>query len=393
MINRVDLKTFKCFDLLRLPLGQLTLLSGVNASGKSSILHGLVLLHQTMQQNEWSTRIMLNGDVVKLGTVTDVVDQEHGRNSFEIGLANDEASCRWSFSGERNDMSLEVAKVVVNDETAERPGNLRFLLPPPVAAPVYELIGLIRDLTYITAEREGPREVYPLEDEYAGFESKSDDSQYHHAIARVGSRGENAISVLYRGRDEQIAEELRIPNVVPTLLRQFEARMNTFFPGFGVNIQQIPGADAVVLGIRISEATGFLRPIHCGFGITQVLPIVVAVLSAPKGGLLLIENPEVHLHPAGQALMGRFLAGAAQSGIQVIVETHSDHVLNGIRRAVKDGRLPAGKVALHFFRTRSEDSPNALSPTIDGSGNVDVWPEGFFDQFDKDADYFAGWGK
>ena len=107
----------------------------------------------------------------------------------------------------------------------------------------------------------------------------------------------------------------------------------------------------------------------------------------------MIENPEVHLHPAGQALMGRFLADAAQSGIQVIVETHSDHVLNGIRRAVKAGRLPAGKVALHFFRTRSTDSPRALSPTIDGSGNVDVWPEGFFDQFDKDADYFAGWGK
>ena len=267
----------------------MTLLSGVNASGKSSILHGLVLLHQTMQENEWSTRIMLNGDVVKLGTVTDVVDQEHGRNSFEIGLADDEASCRWSFSGERNDMSLEVTKVVVNDETAEKPGNLRFLLPPPVAAPVYELIGLIRDLTYITAEREGPREVYPLEDEYAGFESGYlgdsgiGDSQYNHAIARVGSRGENAISVLYRGRDERIAEELRISNVVPTLLRQFEARMSTFFPGFGVNIQQVPSADAVVLGIRISEATGFLRPIHCGFGITQVLPIVVAVLSAPKG--------------------------------------------------------------------------------------------------------------
>ena len=399
VINRVDLKTFKCFDLLRLPLGHLTLLSGVNASGKSSVLQSLVLLHQTMQENEWSTRIMLNGDVARLGTVTDVVDQEHGRNSFEIGLADDEASCHWSFSGERSDMSLEVARVVVNGETTEKPSDLRFLLPSPVEDPVHELIGLIRNLTYITAEREGPREVYPLEDEYAGFElehlgeSGMDSTQDHHAIARVGSRGENAISVLYRGRDELVADGLRIPDIVPTLIRQFEARMDTFFPGFGVNVQQIPNANAVVLGIRISQATGFLRPIHCGFGITQVLPIVVAVLSVPKGGLLLIENPEVHLHPAGQALMGQFLADAAQSGIQVIVETHSDHVLNGIRRAVKAGRLPAEKVALHFFRARSVDSPQALSPIIDSSGNVDVWPEGFFDQFDRDMDYFAGWGE
>ena len=64
MINRLDLKTFKCFEKLRLPLGPLTLLSGINASGKSSVLHCLVLMHQTMQEYEWSTRIMLNGDVV-----------------------------------------------------------------------------------------------------------------------------------------------------------------------------------------------------------------------------------------------------------------------------------------------------------------------------------------
>ena len=59
MIRRLDLKTFKCFELLRLPLAPLTLLSGTNASGKSSILQSLVLLHQTMLENEWSTRVIL----------------------------------------------------------------------------------------------------------------------------------------------------------------------------------------------------------------------------------------------------------------------------------------------------------------------------------------------
>ena len=70
MINQLDLTTFKCFDLLRLPLGSLTLLSGTNASGKSSILQALVLLHQTMQENEWSTRLILNGTAADLGTAT-----------------------------------------------------------------------------------------------------------------------------------------------------------------------------------------------------------------------------------------------------------------------------------------------------------------------------------
>lgn len=399
MLNQLDLTTFKCFEVLRLPLESLTLLSGLNASGKSSVLHGLVLLHQTMQENEWSTRILLNGEVARLGTVTDVVDQVYGRNSFEIGLVTDDANCHWSFSGERADMSMEVSAVLVNEEITNEPDHLRFLVPLKVGGPVRSLVELIRNLTYITAEREGPREVYPLEDEYAGLpaeqtETLEDEAAYHHhSIARVGSRGENAISVLYRGRDEHVVEELRLLDTVPTLLRQVEARMKSFFPGFALNVHQVPNANVVVLGIRVSDATGFLRPIHCGFGITQVLPIVVAALSVPKGSLLLIENPEVHLHPAGQALMGHFLAEVAQSGIQVIVETHSDHVLNGIRRAVKEGCLPAEKVALHFLKVRSEEEPQALSPVIDRTGNVDVWPNGFFDQFDKDLEYFAGWGK
>lgn len=399
MLRQLDLRTFKCFEKLRLPLGHLTLLSGINASGKSSVLHSLVLLHQTMQEDEWSPRILLNGNVVKLGTVTDVVDQVYGRNSFMIGLSDEEARCSWSFYGDRSDMSLEVEEVEVDDKAVDHPCDLRFLLPSDLEGTIPPLVSRIRDLTYITAEREGPREVYPLEDEFAGTRteawgvSSGEYSPSHHSLARVGSRGENAISVLYRGRDEQVGEGLRIPNTVPTLLRQFEARMDTFFPGFGVNVQQVPNANVVVLGIRVSSDTGYLRPVHCGFGITQVLPIVVAVLSVPKGSLLLIENPEVHLHPAGQALMGQFLAQAAHSGVQVIVETHSDHVLNGIRRTVKAGRLSSEKVVLHFFRARSLDAPQALSPVIDSSGNVDVWPDGFFDQFAKDIDYFADWGK
>ena len=82
MIKQLDLKTFKCFELLRLPLGPLTLLSGTNASGKSSVLQSLVLLNQTMLENEWSTRIMLNGSAAELGTVTDVVDQEAWHQRF-----------------------------------------------------------------------------------------------------------------------------------------------------------------------------------------------------------------------------------------------------------------------------------------------------------------------
>lgn len=89
--------------------------------------------------------------------------------------------------------------------------------------------------------------------------------------------------------------------------------------------------------------------------------------------------------------MGQFLSDVASAGIQVILETHSDHVLNGVRRSVKAARLNAEHVAIHFFRPRVEGETQVMSPMLDPTGNIDEWPHGFFDQFDKDMNYFAGW--
>ncbi|MDE2841448.1 MAG: DUF3696 domain-containing protein, partial [Chloroflexota bacterium] len=218
---------------------------------------------------------------------------------------------------------------------------------------------------------------YPLEDP--------------HVVNVVGPRGEHAVSVLHWGRDEPVTDELALSGVFATRLWQVQERMRTFFPGCTLDLQQAPRANAVTLGLLTSDTTGFHSPIHTGFGLTQTLPIVVAALSAAPGDIILIENPEVHLHPAGQAQMGQFIADIACAGIQVLVETHSDHVLNGVRRAVKRERLTADQVAIHFFRLRSEEHAQVLSPVMDHSGNIDDWPDGFFDQFDKDASYFAGW--
>jgi predicted ATPase len=378
VITQIDLHFFKCFELLKLPLADLTLLSGSNASGKSSILQALVILHQTLREHEWSLRLVLNGNSLKMGTVADVVDKVHGRHTFEIALSADGQKYRWAFSGERSEMSLAVDRVEIGGVVTESPAKLQYLLPNSNDESASNLAQRLRNLTYLTAERIGPREFYPLED--------------RQIATVVGPEGEHAVCLLHLGRDEQVLEELTIDDVPPTRLRQVEARMKVFFPGCGLAVEQVPRVNAVTLGLRTSEDTDFHRPIHVGFGLTQVLPIVVAGLSATKGDILLIENPEVHLHPAGQALMGQFLADVAGAGVQVIVETHSDHILNGIRRAVRAQRLNPEQVALHFFKPRIGNAAQAISPQLDKSGNIDVWPDGFFDQFDKDMNHFAGWG-
>lgn len=275
-------------------------------------------------------------------------------------------------------MSMSIDAVFINGEKIDSPKELQFLLPRTVDTHALSIARRVRDLTYITAERSGPREVYALEDKQVA--------------TVVGPAGEHAVSVLHRGRDEKVLEPLVIDGVSPTRMRQVEARMRTFFPGCALLVQQVPQTNFVTLGLRTSDDTDFHRPIHVGFGLTQVFPIIVAALSAKVGDILLIENPEVHLHPGGQALMGRFLAEVAKAGVQVIVETHSDHVLNGLRRSVRAGCLSPEQIKLYFFQPRSLPGEQVVSPQMAPDGGVDFWPEGFFDQFDKDVNHFAGWG-
>jgi predicted ATPase len=129
------------------------------------------------------------------------------------------------------------------------------------------------------------------------------------------------------------------------------------------------------------------RATNVGFGITYTLPIIVAVLASEPGTLILIENPEAHLHPKGQSKMGELLALAASCGVQVVIETHSDHVLNGIRRVVHAGKLDHKDVQLHYFQRQEKEGQaftEVVSPRIKRSGRIDKWPDGFFDQMEKD---------
>ena len=129
------------------------------------------------------------------------------------------------------------------------------------------------------------------------------------------------------------------------------------------------------------------RPTNVGFGLTYSLPIIVACLSTSEGACILLENPEAHIHPQGQVALGRLMSLTAATGVQVIVETHSDHILNGIRVAVKEGVLRPDQATVHFFK-RDHDTGTAEvdTPRINPQGRLSFWPDGFFDQWDKSLD-------
>ncbi|EFO79873.1 hypothetical protein OSCT_2248 [Oscillochloris trichoides DG-6] len=392
MLQQIILRHFKCFEQLRLPLAPLTLLSGLNASGKSTVIQSLALLHQTMTENPGSPGLVLNGKDVTLGSADEIVDKISGRDSFTIKIEHSEGTIHWRMQVEANELIAPFA--AIQWETEDTRGQLshedtRTFLSKP-GLPI-GLVETLQSLTYISADRIGPRETY---------QASSSTQQ-----TGVGARGEYTPWFIDTYEDLLIPGAMCHPGATPMLKRQVEAWLDAFFPGSGFEIERLPRTNLLVMRLRTSSATNYHRPVNVGYGLSHVLPVITACLGAvglaqrdsQVAPLVMIENPELHLHPAGQSAMGVFLARAAATGAQVIIETHSDHILNGIRRAVKgvEGEpiLQPDHVAIHFFQSRDDSGkrPQLISPVIDAQGNLDTWPPDFFDQYEKDVGSLIGW--
>lgn len=370
MLDTLHLSSFKCFETLDLLLRPLTVLSGVNGGGKSSVIQSLVLLSQTLEEREWSRSLLLNGTSLNLGGASDVINQATGRRQLTLGASAGNRKVVWTFQAlDRRAMALELAGVHINDLAVELTGQIRWLLPEGQATDC-SIVAQLRRLSWLSAERTGPRELLPLLD-----------AQHHR---QVGMRGELAAGLLHWRESDPVADALLVPGEPATLFHQVRAWMRHFFPGCDLQVLPIEGASAISLRLRSDSKSDFQRPQNVGFGLTQLFPVLVEILSSQPGDLVIVENPEVHLHPRAQQEIGTLLAQVANTGVQVIVETHSDHVLNGIRLAVKSGRtIKADAVAIHFFTRAADGSSHRLSPKIDSAGRLDDWPEGFFDQFDQ----------
>jgi hypothetical protein len=114
-----------------------------------------------------------------------------------------------------------------------------------------------------------------------------------------------------------------------------------------------------------------------GFGVSQTLPVLVALLVARPGQLVYLEQPEIHLHPRAQTALAQVIADAARRGVRVVIETHSELLLLGIRTLVAEGRLPAGDVKLHWFQRSEDGVTKVTSADLDESGTFGDWPEDF----------------
>jgi predicted ATPase len=340
----------------------LTLFTGYNGGGKSSAIQPLLLLAQGLRQAVAPASLALNGSLVSLGTAADVgrSDADSSAPNLVFTVATPEGEATWTLSKHPNSRSLHVDQALQQDRTA---------------ASCH-----LRRLSYVSAVRQGTSDAYPVPD--------ASDT----LIADVGADGRFAAYWYDQAVDDEVVEQRRHPDEPATSLRkQLDAWFAWLFPGARANVQNMPQIAQLCLQFQLSYIGAWSRPANVGFGLTYAFPILVALLVAQEGQVVVIDSPEAHLHPFAQSKMGRLLAQFAAAGVQILIETHSDHLLNGVRLAVKDKVLSHEAARIHFFTGATADGHGVISPILDAEGGVSEWPDGFFDQTEKDLSRLAGW--
>ena len=160
--------------------------------------------------------------------------------------------------------------------------------------------------------------------------------------------------------------------------------MSIISPGVKIGARYLPKEERARLDISYSgqrlESAPFL-PVNVGFGIPYVLPLIIALLTAKKDSLLIVENPESHLHPRGQSNISLLIARVANYGAQVICESHSDHIINGIRVAVKENIVPHEELSVVYFTKNSDQLTETVEIAVDKNGNLSDYPEGLLDEW------------
>ena len=117
------------------------------------------------------------------------------------------------------------------------------------------------------------------------------------------------------------------------------------------NVREDTGNEIVKVAYRQSRGGNReIKPNHVGTGISYVANVIISALSCRKDSLFVIENPEIHLHPKAQSKLLDFFCFLAARGLQVIIETHSDHIFNGLRKNIKMGRISERDSNIYFFR-------------------------------------------
>ena len=368
MTIRYEISGFKCFVNSSFDLGEITVLTGSNGTGKSSFIQAILLVRLGIERNSQDAKsedfvgdtwkgaaIPLNNHfALSLGTVYDIFNSNEVLGDvITVNLGQEQFNITLPIS-EENITSANIDLVTA----FQRQEDVSFWRK--------------REFYYLNTERLGPRHGLDFD---------------HTDFIHCGYKGEyTAQVILNHGLTHKITDERCFTEIKSNFLQdQVNAWLNQICPGtVGVTVKPLgPMRGQIVLKTGTLQ-NDVLAP-NIGFGISYALPVIVNGLVAKKGSIFIVENPEAHLHPKGQSNIGYFLGKVAASGVKIIVETHSEHVVNGIRRATLDSDiLRSSDVGIYFFSGPTSRSEQITKLAITEFGDLTKFPRDFFDQVNQD---------
>lgn len=326
MIKHLKIHGFKSYIDCDFEIKPLTILTGLNSSGKSSVI-------QTI-------RVLAN--INKNTLIEDAFYQLGIGDLSELKNPNcDKVELKATFDNEGESYTLYSS---VKDS----------------------VLGNMSDVIYVSAARKGATSTIPL---FSNFD--------------LGSEGENVLNVIDHYSDEILNELLQDGAEGTTFNYVLSGWLQKISPGVKFEPKLSRQAD---ISYSLYDQH---RSSNVGYGLSYTLPVIVALLlgTLKNNSLVLIENPEAHLHPRGQVEMARLICLCVEAGANVIVETHSDHLFDGIRIYCKKSEKSFSDKALVYWCHLDDDKNTEVQQChIKGNGKMDAWPEGMFDQFLIDAE-------
>ena len=430
-ITAVSTRGFKSHAFQnRISIRPLTILAGANSSGKSSIVQPLLLMKQTLEASYDAGPLFLDGPNVRFTSVAQIMSQvlpnDNGK-SFAVGIETDGYSnlkMEYVYSSKREleikSMSIgrvggddrSLIRLTPSDDGATLHERLASILSEMNLDPLrgYEGYNLvtIRDRCFlavamrIASDRApGPSlarlpHLLPLVPYFElirtihvpglrGNPLRAYPRTALNTIDFVGVSGTRKLPVFPGTFDRYVATVIEAwQSSGDSRLGDLQAMLKDLGLGSELAADRVDDTRIELqVGAMIDAPTRQSRLISIadvGFGVSQVLPVLVALLVADAGQLVYVEQPELHLHPRAQCVLARLMADAARRGVRLIVETHSALLLLSVRTLVADGNLDPELVKLHWFSLNREDGSTAVSSAdLDQDGAYGDWPEDFGD--------------
>lgn len=379
MINKVTLEGFKCFGKRTIfPLSQVSILTGLNGRGKSTLIQAILSTAQSLSQSGLSS-IEWNGALVSLGEFDDVLTRGSDSGEIVMGFETDDNMDKTlSFSLRKDNAKSQSAlfsSLLVDgvDRVTEMglmtAGNERLMDADGKMLIVKELGSTsdivswhnFRDASYVSADRQGPvnRAKYVVQED-----------KLH-----LDVHGSNLLNILEAMTDQQ-RESVR--KAMSEILR-------------GGSLSVVKENEDVVLSLDSTDSGALFKPTNVGYGYGYILSTLVALELAEEKSLFVIENPEAHLHPGAQAALTEHLLQVTNAkSLQLIIETHSDHIINTCLVEVKKKRIGPEAISLLFFGKEADDVCDVHRLDITNQGRVKDAPVDFFDQIDKSLEVLVG---